>query len=163
MEIARRYELHNEKVIKYFTSKYREHVDDYLLVIDLQNDQNPWAKLLNFLHCQVLSSSSNDDSNHDSTSGDISNASQYFEFPTVNKAPDNQPSAMIPRDMMFDWKNYKYRNELQTVFNMSEKYYQAPYSMEYEYYASIDDRRYVNLFENVYNELKREIKLSDEL
>ena len=153
MIVARRYEMHNNKVIRYFASKYGNNVDDYLLIIDLRQP-NPWKKILKFLNCHFASNKHSIDN--------IDDFNEILEFPTSNQAPDNQPSNMIPVNMTFDWKNYEFfDSNLQHVFNASEKYYRFPYSMQHKYYQTYNDSDYINLFEKVYENMKRDVKLSE--
>ena len=145
MTIARRYEVHNEKVIKYFTSKYKEFVDDYLLIIDLENDENPWQKIINFLHCHEIKQ----DLNNNNNNNDIFN-----QFPNANKAPDEQVSNIIPINMKFDWKNYQFEKKKQKVFDVAQRYYNQPYSMQYKYFESYRDANFVNLYQSLYKPLR---------
>ena len=151
MTIARRYELHNEKVIKYFTSKYRQFVDDYLLVIDLQNDENPWQQIMQFLHYHKTTEQDLTLTKPTTRTSNNSDHDIINQCPNVNKAPDDQVSNMIPKDMKFDWKNYQFQGKKQKVFDIAQKYYRQPYSMEYNYFESYHDPNFVNLFEDLYN------------
>ena len=157
MLIARRYELHNEKVIKYFTSKYGDKVDDYLLVIDLSKD-NPWQPILKFLQCRL--DNYNDQDNRD---GKEIERIENLVFPQSNQAPDAQTHDMIPKDMKFDWKNHEYPLFFESVFKQANRYYSKEYLMEYRYYQSFNDSNYVNLFENEYAKIIRRELMSQEM
>lgn len=139
---ARRYELHNEKVIKYFVSKYGENVDDHLLIVDLSDTKlNHWEKIMNFLQCGSFHNDSN------------INIYKSYGFPQTNRAPADQIEAMLPRNITFDWKNYAFRNKFVRVMDIGEKYYQEPLSMGHRYFNSYDDVDYVNLYQDIYKKI----------
>ena len=161
---GRRYELHNEKVIKYFVSKYGKHVDDYLLIVNF-GDGNPWKPLMNFLKCHPANSNfANyvDNYHHQSQTkdGELSQSSEsslnFFDiynamkFPHSNTAPSSQLHDIIPRNMTFDWENHVFSQRYLHWISIGEKYYQYPYSMQHKYFQSVNHSNYINLYASVY-------------
>lgn len=152
MLTVRRYEMHNEKVIKYFVSKYGKHVDDYLLILDFA-EGNPWEPLMKFLKCHPANSDF-ESYQQQSKIGDNMNVNfdiyDAIELPTSNIAPNSQVHDIIPKNMTLDWQNHTFSERYSKWVSIGKKYYEYPYSMEYKYFTSVNDSNYINLYASLY-------------
>eukprot|EP01083_Nonionella_stella_P156902 508640_1 len=95
---ARRYEKHNENVMRYFSGSRR----DNLLVMNLWNDTLPWKTLMEFLEC------------------DASKLWPYDSKPIGehNVSPSGQKKDMLPRDTDLNWKQFQFSPQYQDLFDL---------------------------------------------
>ncbi len=103
MLTARRYEVHNFKVKKYFENR-----PNNLLILDLANDKNAFEKLKHFLECPIS----------DSSKGDGNEKGE--EFPRDNVAPDGMKKEMIPKNYSLDWRNFNFSKRFADIYAKSE-------------------------------------------
>ena len=98
MLIARRYELHYEKVYNYFESQNR--LSD-LLIINFWETENDWNPILKFLQCSETPKK---------------------KFPNANKAPSGQKEYMIDEDIDLNWRNFEFSGRFKQMFALLDEF-----------------------------------------
>ena len=121
MLIARRYELHNEKILKYF--QYDGESNDRLLVMNLWNDTLPWKTLMEFLECDPNELWAYD-------------AKEIGEH---NVSPQGlQKERMIPEDIDLNWRDFTFSDEYQDLFDLIASFHgDADYERNKELYDKL--------------------------
>ncbi|ETO03247.1 hypothetical protein RFI_34165 [Reticulomyxa filosa] len=92
MLVARRYEIHNFKVRKYFENRPND-----LLVLNLSAEKSNtlWKKLTDFLQCPHTVNAT---------------------FPKKNTSPPYQQFVSIPKHTTFNWRQFNFSQTYQSVF-----------------------------------------------
>ena len=108
MLIARRYEYHNEKIMKYFGYDWKQPRENKrLLVMNLWNDTLPWKTLMEFLECDPEKLWAYD-------------AKEIGEH---NVSPEGlQQKRMLPDDIDLNWRDFKFSDEYQDLFDLVQSF-----------------------------------------